>query len=144
MARRSSHDSYNRSSSDDEVGVRVDKWLWAARFFKTRALAAEAVNGGHVHVNGARVKPARGVREGDELSVTKGPYTFRLTVTGVSARRGPAEQARTMYEEHPDSVAARQALAEQRRLAAAAVPAPRHRPDKRERRRIIRFTRKEH
>jgi len=137
-------DSRKRTSAEEASSVRVDKWLWAARFFKTRSLAAEAVGGGHVHVNGERVKPARGLRVGDEVSVTKGPYSFRLTVTALSARRGSAEQARTLYEEHAESIAARGALAEQRRLAAAATPAPRHRPDKRARRRIIRFTRKEH
>lgn len=131
----------DRSGARDQV--RLDKWLWAARFFKTRALAAEAVSGGHVHVNEQRVKPARAVREGDEVSVTKGPFEFRVTVTALSARRGPAAQAQTLYEEHADSIAARAAVAEQRRVAAAAMPAPSHRPDKRQRRRIVRFTRKD-
>jgi ribosome-associated heat shock protein Hsp15 len=73
--------------------VRVDKWLWAARFFKTRGAATEAVTGGHVHVNGERVKPARDVKEGDRLEIRRGQMRFVVTVTGLADRRGPASAA---------------------------------------------------
>ncbi len=120
--------------------VRLDKWLWAARFFKTRSLAAEAVAGGKVHVNGQRVKPAHGVHAGDELRIHKGPYEFVVTVNGVSARRGSAQIAATLYEENPASRAARELLAEQHRVAALSGPRSDQRPNKKQRRQIIRFT----
>lgn len=127
----------NSPAGDDRV--RLDKWLWAARFFKTRALATEAVSGGHVHLNGARVKPARPVKVGDELSIRKGPLEFVVTIKAVSERRGPASQARELYEESPDSIERREAAARAQRLAAAGAPRPEGRPDKRSRRKIIRF-----
>ncbi len=120
--------------------VRLDKWLWAARFFKTRALATEAIDGGHVHVNGQRVKPARGVKPGDIITLRKGPYEFVVEVVALAERRGPAEVAQQLYTESEASRAARSQLAEERRLLAAAAPAPDRRPDKRDRRRIVRFT----
>lgn len=122
-----------------EAKVRLDKWLWAARFYKTRALATEAVSGGHVHLNGARVKPARPVKVGDELAIRKGPQEFVVIVREISERRGPAIQAQQLYEETPGSVAKRESSVEARRLAAASAPRPEGRPDKRARRRIIRF-----
>src|SRR5439155_15180299 len=91
----------------DMDAVRVDKWLWAARFFKTRALATEAVLGGHVQVNGVRVKPAKDVRVGDRLDLRIGVVPWAIVVTGISERRGPAAVARTLYEETPESAAAR-------------------------------------
>ncbi|MFO7604113.1 MAG: S4 domain-containing protein [Gammaproteobacteria bacterium] len=125
-----------------EAAVRLDKWLWAARFYKTRALAVAAVNGGHVHVNGLRVKPAREVHVGDELRISKTPYVYTLTVRALSGKRGPASSAQTLYEEQADSLQQREALAAQRKLLAAAHPQPARRPDKRERRKIIRFINK--
>lgn len=125
-----------------EPGVRIDKWLWAARFFKTRSLAAEAVSGGKVHVDGQRIKPARSIRVGDQVRIRKGPLEFTVHVRGLSAQRGPASVAQTLYEETPESLAAREALAEQRKLAALASPGASAKPDKRARRKIIRFTRK--
>jgi ribosome-associated heat shock protein Hsp15 len=119
--------------------VRLDKWLWAARFFKTRALAAEAVDGGKVHVNGARVKPARALRVGDELEIRRGEERFVVRVSALSERRGPAPEAQRLYEETEASRTAREAERAQRRLLAAAAPAPAHRPNKQERRRIVRF-----
>lgn len=118
----------------DEPRVRIDKWLWAARFFKTRALASAAVEGGKVHVNGERVKPSRQVRCGDELRIQKGTDTFMIEVRALSLQRGPAERAQALYREHEASVAARQALRDERRLQIAAEPVPGGRPDKRSRR----------
>ena len=98
--------------------LRVDKWLWAARFFKTRSLAADAVEGGKVHVNGTRVKPARDVRVGDTLDITREGLTWRVEVLALSDRRGPARVAQTLYRETAESQAARLAAQEQRRLTA--------------------------
>lgn len=128
------------SDSDSQSSVRLDKWLWAARFFKTRALATEAVKGGHVHVGGERVKPSRALRVGDCVAVTKGSLRFEVVVQGVSDRRGPAAVAQTLYAETAASVAERERRAEERRAAAAAQPAaPEHRPDKRQRRLLRRL-----
>ena len=122
--------------------IRLDKWLWAARFYKTRLLAAEAVNGGHVHINGIRAKPAKLIRPGDELRISKGHDVFTLDVLALAAKRGPAAQAQQLYHEHEQSVRQRQQQAEQRKLQAAQQVAPRKRPDKRSRRKIIRFINK--
>jgi ribosome-associated heat shock protein Hsp15 len=117
--------------------VRVDKWLWAARLLKTRSLSAEAVKGGRVQVNGQRVKPSKEVGPGDELEVTIGQLRRTVVVRGVAERRGPAKEAVLLYEETPDSIAARELLAEQRRLTS---PPPGSelgaRPTKRDRRRL--------
>lgn len=118
---------------------RLDKWLWAARFFKTRALAAEAVNGGKVHVNGERAKPSRKVRLGDEMVLRQGYDEKQITVTGLSDKRGPARVAVTLYSESPQSIAKRESAAEQRRLLAAAEPKSEQRPSKKQRRQIHRF-----
>ncbi|WP_127477579.1 RNA-binding S4 domain-containing protein [Sulfurivermis fontis] len=126
--------------SEAGVALRLDKWLWAARFYKTRALAVEAINGGHVYLNGVRPKPSRGVQCGDELAIRKAGLEFVITVTGLSERRGPATAAQQLYRESEESRQRREALAEERRLAAAAGVLPARRPDKRGRRRIIRFT----
>ncbi len=80
--------------------VRLDKWLWAARFFKTRAMATEAINGGHVHLNGSRPKPSRTLSIGDELTIQKGQDSFEITVLQLSDKRGPASIARELYEEN--------------------------------------------
>ena len=122
--------------------LRIDKWLWAARFYKTRSLATEAVSGGHVHVDGARVKPSREIKVGDRLVINKSPYRFEISVLGLSAKRGAAPVAQTLYEESDDSRQRREALAEQQRIERASNPAPSKRPDKRDRRRIIRFVNK--
>lgn len=128
--------------TDGDESLRIDKWLWAARFFKTRSLAAEAVTGGKVHVGGQRVKPARTVRVGDELRIRRGASEVTVHVRALSARRGPAKVAQSLYDETEASVAARQALAEQRRLADLATPSSPAKPSKRARRQIVRFTRK--
>jgi ribosome-associated heat shock protein Hsp15 len=121
--------------------LRIDKWLWAARFFKTRSLAAEAVEGGKVHLNGARVKPARAVRIGDELDIRRGPYETIVTVRGLSPQRGPAEKAQALYEESEASKAAREQLAAQLRLERGPAPESEGRPSKKERRDILGFKR---
>ena len=122
--------------------IRLDKWLWAARFFKTRALATEAVSGGKVHLNDNRVKPGREVKVGDSLSIQRGGYTFEITVLGINKQRRPAKEAQLLYEESEDSIAAREEQAENQRLANSGQPFSDHRPNKRERRHIVRFTRK--
>jgi ribosome-associated heat shock protein Hsp15 len=121
--------------------VRVDKWLWAARFFKTRSLAAEAVDGGKVHLNGARTKPAHVVRAGDELTIRRGSYESKIVVRALSEHRGPAEQAQMLYEETQASKAAREALAAQLRLQRGAAFQSEGRPSKKERRDILGFKR---
>ncbi len=118
--------------------VRIDKWLWAARFFKTRSLATQAVDGGKVHCNGDRVKPARMLQVGDQLRVRQGQFEMDVAVLGLSERRGPASEAVLLYQETPDSIAARAALKEQ--LRAEPVFEGKGRPTKRDRRHIIRFT----
>ena len=121
---------------DGGAPVRVDKWLWAARLVKTRALAAEAVKGGRVHVNGNAVKPSRDVRPGDRLEVTIGTRKLTVDVRGTSERRGPATEAALLYEETPASRAAREREAADRRLAQPAGPDRGPRPTKRDRRRM--------
>ena len=123
--------------------VRVDKWLWAARFFKTRSLASRAVTGGHVHVNGARVKAARPVQPGDRLLIRRGEMEFTVIVQGLSEKRGPAPVARKLYAETAESIAAREAARDERRLIRAAAARPDRRPDKRQRRKIRKFLRKD-
>jgi ribosome-associated heat shock protein Hsp15 len=116
--------------------VRIDKWLWAARFFKTRGAATEAVLGGHVQVNGARVKPARDVVVGDRLEIRRGQQRFTVTVTGLAERRGPASAAAELYEEDPESIAARERQRDERRLANPLGSDLTARPTKRDRRRL--------
>jgi ribosome-associated heat shock protein Hsp15 len=119
--------------------IRLDKWLWAARFFKTRSLAAEAISGGKIHVNGDRVKPARAVKIGDALTIRRGRDEYVVIVQGLSEKRGPAKEAVLLYEETSQSREKREALAEQRKLEAMAGPQTARRPDKKARRQIIRF-----
>lgn len=121
--------------------VRVDKWLWAARFYKTRALAAEAIDGGKIQVNGDRAKRAKLLQLGDQLRIRQGTFEYRLTVRGLSERRGRAKVAVTLYEEDPASREARERMAAQ----LAAMPAPfqveKGRPTKKDRRELESFRR---
>jgi len=124
--------------------VRLDKWLWAARFFKNRALATQAVTGGLVHVNGERVKPARGVGIGDRLEITRDDERFVVEVVALAERRGPARAARELYREGEASIRAREGQREARRLLGEAPGLLiAHRPNKRDRRLIHRFIRGE-
>ncbi len=126
--------------SDADTKIRIDKWLWAARFYKTRSLATDAVQGGKVELNGDRAKPAKTVGPGDEIRVRLGPYEHTVIVRGVAPRRGSARDAQALYEETPESLAARQKLAEQLRMAPAAfVWEDKGRPTKKDRRQITRL-----
>jgi len=116
--------------------VRIDKWLWAARFFKTRSAATEAVLGGRVHVNGVRVKPSREIRAGDRIDVTVGTVKRTAEVIGIGERRGPARVAATLYEETAESIAARERDALERRLAKPLGADLGARPTKLDRRRL--------
>ncbi len=118
---------------------RLDTWLWAARFFKTRALAAEAIDGGKVELNGATPKRSRAVRVGDELRVRLGPYLHVVTVRGLADRRGPAAVAQGLYEEAPESVAERERVAERLRSAPPAFFYDKGKPSKKDRRDLRRL-----
>ena len=119
--------------------VRLDRWLWAARFFKTRALAAAAVAGGKVQVNGVRAKPAKLLRAGDAVRVRVAPFEWLVTVRALSERRGPPKAAPALYEESPEGRAARERLAEQLKMAPAPAYQGKGRPTKKERREIERL-----
>ncbi|MFQ5519137.1 MAG: RNA-binding S4 domain-containing protein [Mariprofundus sp.] len=121
--------------------VRIDKWLWAARFFKTRGLSTEMVNGGHVHMNGERIKASKAVQVGDVLSIQRGQERFIITVTALAEKRGSATMAQALYQETEASIKAREKQKLLRKLHAP--PAPQKRPDKKARRQIIRFRRRE-
>jgi len=120
--------------------LRIDKWLWAARFFKTRSLAAQAVEGGKVKLNGQRVKPAKELHVGDAIEIQIGDYAWQVTVRELSARRGPAEVARKLYDETEESQARRQAQAATRRVENEPAAELHGRPTKRDRRMMKRFT----
>lgn len=121
--------------------VRVDRWLWAARFFKTRTAATDAVTGGRVHVNGERVKPARDVQVGDMLEIGVGDRRYVVRVTAVAEKRGSATVAATLYEETPESVAAREQRSLERKLARPLGADLGSRPTKQDRRRLERLRR---
>ena len=125
--------------TEAEDRTRVDKWLWAARFYKTRSLAAEAVAGGKVQVNGERVKRAKPLQIGDEVRIRQGPYEHRVVVRQLSGQRGPAARAIELYEETADSRAAREAMALQLKSLHAAFIPERGRPTKKDRREINRL-----
>jgi len=120
-------------------GVRIDKWLWAARFFKTRALAQAAVAGGKVKLHGERVKPAKELGIGDGLAIRIGEYEWLIAVKGLSGRRGPAATAVRLYEEREESRARRMAQIAERKAHGSVGGERKGRPTKRERRQIIRF-----
>lgn len=121
------------------ASVRLDKWLWAARFFKTRGLAKDAVEGGKVHVDGARAKPSRQLQVGALLRVRTGHTERTVRVEGLSEKRGPAPEARQLYEETAESIQRREREAERRRQASLAAASPAGRPDRKDRRDIRRL-----
>ena len=126
--------------SESVQRVRIDKWLWAARFFKSRSLAAQAVKGGRVKLNGQRVKPAKDLNTGDELTIRVGEMEWIVTVAMLSDRRGPAQAARRLYAETEASQSRRQEAAAAHKLHVGPVREERGRPTKRDRRLIRRFT----
>jgi len=130
-----SHDQPD-SPQPSTDSLRIDKWLWCARFFKSRSLAQQAVEGGHVQVNGERAKASRQVKVGDRLRITRERERFEVEIIGIPERRGPSTEARTHYAESAESEAARAAVREFNRLTA---PVPSGRPDKRERRDLLKF-----
>lgn len=124
---------------NDANKMRIDKWLWAARFFKTRALAIEAIDSGKVLVNEVRVKPAKTIDVGNLVSIRLGPYNFVVEVLGLSEKRGPAPQAQKLYKETEDSIKKREELAFERKAQAQVVQRGEGRPTKKDRREIERF-----
>jgi ribosome-associated heat shock protein Hsp15 len=134
--RHSVRDASGGSGAGTRQDLRIDKWLWCARFFKTRGLAQAAVEGGHVQVNGDRVKPSRHVQVGDRLLVMRAQERFEIDVLSIPERRGPASEARQHYHETPESEAAR---AHARELDRLSGPVSSGRPDKRERRDLLRY-----
>jgi ribosome-associated heat shock protein Hsp15 len=129
-------------SSGDEIKVRLDKWLWAARFYKTRSLAADAVEKGKVEVNGERAKRAKLLQAGDSLRIRLGPYHHIVTVRAVSEKRGPASFAATLYEESAEGRKAREAMQIQVKVAQSVPGYERGRPSKKDRRDIERLRRR--
>ncbi len=128
-------------NSAEEERVRLDKWLWAARFFKTRALATKAVTGGRVHVGGQHAKPSRSIHPGETLSIQRDSNEYIVIVRALSDRRGPAKEAALLYEETAESREQREIRAGQHRLQAMIFPRSEGRPTKQDRRRIVYFTR---
>ncbi|BCA37815.1 ribosome-associated heat shock protein Hsp15 [Kluyvera ascorbata] len=120
-------------------GVRLDKWLWAARFYKTRAIAREMIEGGKVHYNGQRSKPSKVVELNALLTLRQGNDERTVVVKGITEQRRPATEAVTLYEETAESIEKREKVALARKLNALTMPHPDRRPDKKERRDLMRF-----
>jgi ribosome-associated heat shock protein Hsp15 len=135
LREQTSHDE-----TPDDDPLRIDKWLWAARFFKTRSLAARAVDAGRVKVNGEGAKPSRGIKAGDELAIRAGEYEWTVEVLALSRQRGPAVRAALLYAEREDSRARREALQAQRKTQPHPAAGVKGRPTKKDRRLIHRFT----
>jgi ribosome-associated heat shock protein Hsp15 len=133
------------NDSEQDSGLpgayRLDKWLWCTRFYKTRSLATAAIAGGKVHLNGERIKPSHRVRAGDSISVSLQGIVAEFEVLGLPARRGPAAEAQSHYRETPHSAERRERLREQHRLADQSRPRPAERPDKRDRRKLLKLHR---
>ena len=121
------------------VPVRLDKWLWAARFYKTRSLAREMVEGGKVHYNGQRTKPSKIVEVGAILTLRQGSDQKTIKILAINEQRRPAQEAQLLYQETPESLDKREKIAEARKLNALTMPHPDRKPDKKERRNLIKF-----
>lgn len=124
-------------------GIRIDKWLWTSRFFKTRPLASDAVNGGKVHLNGHRVKAGRMVKTGDVLSIQKDSTLFEVTITAINKTRRPAKEACLTYQESEHSRMRREQEQQIKKLASASRPVPQRKPGKREREQLRQFKQKQ-
>jgi ribosome-associated heat shock protein Hsp15 len=122
--------------------IRIDKWLWAARFFKTRSLAADAVTGGKIEVNGARAKPSRIIRVGDKLNIRRGAYEWTVVVRTLARLRGPAPEAQLLYEETEESIRKRELASAQLKLERPPEFHSPGRPSKKDRRAVLRFTKR--
>jgi len=127
--------------SDADTRVRIDKWLWAARFYNTRSLSADAVEGGKAQLNGERVKPAKVLKVGDTLNIRNGHFAWEITVLALSERRGSAPEAAKLYSESDQSKKEREEKSALLKVERQSNPFPGGRPTKRQRRQIIRFTR---
>lgn len=126
---------------ETEGQQRLDKWLWAARFFKTRSLAAEAVSGGKVHLNGDRAKPSRNIKVGDRLKITRGQFEFSIMIEGLNKNRRPSVEAKALYTESEESIDKRNKLAQSLKILNANMPYSEKRPSKKQRRQIVKFKR---
>jgi ribosome-associated heat shock protein Hsp15 len=138
MGRANKPDDSDASESGPG-GARIDRWLFGVRLFKSRSLAAEAVNGGKVHVNGSRVRPSHSLRPGDLVSFNRGAVEFECHVAAIPQRRGPAKEAVACYTETDASRARREQHVQRMRLATAMAPRPEERPDKHQRRELRRL-----
>jgi ribosome-associated heat shock protein Hsp15 len=132
----------DKQIEENNESIRIDKWLWAARFFKTRSLAADAVTGGKIDVNGARAKPSRIMRLGDRLSIRRGPYESTVVVKGLAKLRGPASEAQLLYEETEESIRRRELTSAQLKLERPPEFHSPGRPSKKDRRAVLRFTKR--
>jgi ribosome-associated heat shock protein Hsp15 len=132
----------NKESEEINEPIRIDKWLWAARFFKTRSLAAEAVNGGKIEVNGTRAKPSRIMRLGDILSIRRGTCEWTVVVKGLAKLRGPAPEAQLLYEETEGSIRKREVASAQLKFQRPTEFNAPGRPSKKDRRAVLRFTKR--
>jgi ribosome-associated heat shock protein Hsp15 len=132
----------DKQIEENSESIRIDKWLWAARFFKTRSLAADAVTGGKIDVNGARAKPSRIMRLGDKLSIRRGPYESTVVVKGLAKLRGPASEAQLLYEETEESIRKRELTSAQLKLERPPEFHSPGRPSKKDRRAVLRFTKR--
>lgn len=135
--------THSNQVTETQQSLRIDKWLWAARFYKTRSLASDAVKTGKVQVNGEKAKPSKEIGIGDTLTIKQAYFSKTITVSNLSHRRGPATLAATLYEETPESVTNRERLKEIQQAQPAVRRSGQGRPTKRERRQIISFTSKE-
>ena len=130
-----------KQDDSSATGMRLDKWLWCARFFKTRSMAAKALRGGKIKLNNSSPKPSKTIQIGDLLQIHKKPYQFHITVLKLSVRRRSATEAATLYQEQQQSIEARQTLALQRKAESDRHPGTHRRPSKQERRNLLKFKR---